>query len=645
MNKTGKKYFVKKTKIFDNSINKEVIENYNESYDINNGHFSGTFTIHNYSDLKLNNEYEYCNFSFLGHLDEYQELNKLDYSFDAYGNKIKNLSNIKNVNLLLSRIDIQNNYFLKKYEENIKSQNISSIRIPSYYSVIENATKLQGYSKKDNMAFLEKSDIFLDVVTSNSLKVTKFDSKITFNNEEYTLENFVKSFNFHKDKFPYYSIISYNSEYSRDSQSYSKIFSKYNLFSYIFNTLQNSELQEKLFVNDSSINLKTIILDQVFLSNVINDKPSADFNFLFDLNTFTNEKMLKLSEVLNNDEQYTEIIGYHLRKYEGISKPNGNVKGNPVQEWYIPNCTSDNMSFIDNQVIYNKEYTYTLDPIVLTINNKYTLSLINENNKTYTFGYIRKPVIKIFDTNRLGSIYSSYIKSNPPCEPEIEFIPFISVPNQIKINIKPTINKKMVNSISFSSFEKSNNDKIIVFQNKNVLENMITLESKDNGEFVEIYRTTEKPSSYEAFYDTAITKIPINNMPGLSFTDTLTQNRKYYYTSRIVDFYGNYSNPSEIFEVELTNDGGHVSSMVSPYKIISDNVPSTNVREIKRYLKIRPAIRHRILEEANLNPNTLKLGMDGESVWDKKFKVSVTSKSSGKKMDLYLTFKYKKQDS
>jgi len=75
---------------------------------------------------------------------------------------------------------------------------------------------------------------------------------------------------------------------------------------------------------------------------------------------------------------------------------------------------------------------------------------------------------------------------------------------------------------------------------------------------------------------------------------------------------------------------------------------------MRRYVQIRPTLAQRVLDEKGMDLSSAtsafeysleegtrglpKLGMKDESVWGKKFKIRFTSKSTGKQIDLNISF-------
>jgi hypothetical protein len=152
--------------------------------------------------------------------------------------------------------------------------------------------------------------------------------------------------------------------------------------------------------------------------------------------------------------------------------------------------------------------------------------------------------------------------------------------------------------------------------------------------------------------------------------ETLQPNVKYYYTFRTVDFHGNVSNPTVVYQIELVDDGGAVYPLIQVYEfpIFSNKVAS---KPMKKLIEVIPRLEQ---VTANMEQNTIDYAGQGtdssapdynenwgqliedpsdiplnevvlgasditDPIWDKTFKVRLTSKKTGKKIDFNLTFK------
>ena len=97
---------------------------------------------------------------------------------------------------------------------------------------------------------------------------------------------------------------------------------------------------------------------------------------------------------------------------------------------------------------------------------------------------------------------------------------------------------------------------------------------------------------------------PEDRAKAFDFIDNLDPNRKYYYTARAKDRNGYFSNPSEIYEVELVYNEGILLPII---KLYEPKISATKKTEKKfiQYLEIKPAeiqthVETQLNEEGNL---------------------------------------------
>jgi hypothetical protein len=168
----------------------------------------------------------------------------------------------------------------------------------------------------------------------------------------------------------------------------------------------------------------------------------------------------------------------------------------------------------------------------------------------------------------------------------------------------------------------------------------------------------EHPTSYEDFAgknsSTLITDIdpdsPQRPTSG-AVIENIEPNKKYWYTFRSVDVHNNISFPTPVYQVELVDDDG---SIYPDVKIVdfAPKVPKVPTKVAKRLLHILPKLAQTLVNEEKSglegldsvvdkwNEDTFYLGVEEESLWGKKFKIRVTSKKTGRKVDLNIEFQH-----
>jgi len=163
------------------------------------------------------------------------------------------------------------------------------------------------------------------------------------------------------------------------------------------------------------------------------------------------------------------------------------------------------------------------------------------------------------------------------------------------------------------------------------------------------------PNRYEDFkYSQYVAEIPTSGMCAFFEEDVTTgfmPDTEYYYIFRAKDDQG-ISNPTEVFRVKMaTYENGTFMDMRT-----HELTPEIDKRSItfERLLEIRPSLKYRQIKFRN-DPNTppdpdgVRLGRpfpdafglerEHTPLYGRKFKMRITSKTSGRKMDIHFSFK------
>jgi len=181
-------------------------------------------------------------------------------------------------------------------------------------------------------------------------------------------------------------------------------------------------------------------------------------------------------------------------------------------------------------------------------------------------------------------------------------------------------------------------------------------ESVSMAETFEVYRLSRKPTSYQDFENNLRKSIDLRILKqgriklDAMFMEKVRPNQKYYYTFRAINENGIAGEFTPIFEAELINDGGYVYAnfnQLSAEDLVMDNI-SEPLMSFKKLFNVVPNIQHLILDSAAVDfsksafdqVGNFALGTveDENKIWDKTFKLRLTSKKTGKKIDLNIKF-------
>jgi hypothetical protein len=188
---------------------------------------------------------------------------------------------------------------------------------------------------------------------------------------------------------------------------------------------------------------------------------------------------------------------------------------------------------------------------------------------------------------------------------------------------------------------------------------------KTSGGIYEIYRLEEPPTSYADFEDALLATVQSSQVysngetaKSLMYTDLIKHEKKYYYTFRVLTHRRNPSELSPIYVVEMYEDADETFLTFDLYEIPEIQKEQNNY-SMRKFIQIKPnfaqtsANQSQLIDEypsadAALDGFGLGLNTLDEKLWeynnkDKYIKLRLESKNSGRKMDLNLYFKIKKQ--
>ena len=297
---------------------------------------------------------------------------------------------------------------------------------------------------------------------------------------------------------------------------------------------------------------------------------------------------------------------------------------------------------------------------------------------------------------------TAMITDKPPIAPDVVFVPFLGISNKIlllldgnmgDLDLKPVIIKD--SDTIFLAEELYSQLKLSVGESEvssYIADKNITLNyrSDDPVSTYQIFKLTKKPTSYSDFNTPNNPIATVSEMvaPGkpsepATYISTIRPNVKYYYCIRGVDVHGNISNPTEVFEIEMVDNNGQIfytmsvldwdrrfelSGLAAPGPGAKGTTTPSKCRQFgRRFIYIAPSLQQSIFNRDTFNnsaevdnkPADIKLtdlppsnmlgylgaaegagdSSGGVSVWDKKFKIRVTSTKTGKKFDLNITVK------
>ena len=254
---------------------------------------------------------------------------------------------------------------------------------------------------------------------------------------------------------------------------------------------------------------------------------------------------------------------------------------------------------------------------------------------------------------------SGYILDSPPVFPDVNIVPYRAQNNKLLFWLNSNIGEYDLYPVALSAEEEQ---MISIYKEKNNLSpsDPIRYKSDDPVREFQIFRITEKPESYLDFASNQRAQIETFGVTSdysqikassASYVDSVDANTKYYYMFRSVDVHGQVSYPSPVFEVELMDNDGAVYPIIKIIPVEQAEKPSQATKEARRYMHIVPRVTQGIFNEqaSGLGPESASavsaksysLGIEQERLWGKKFKIRFISKSTGRKIDLNVTYNTK----
>jgi len=310
-------------------------------------------------------------------------------------------------------------------------------------------------------------------------------------------------------------------------------------------------------------------------------------------------------------------------------------------EYYDPNTNA-----AANDLLDSSGYDWdSSDPIS---------SLASPAQRIATFLVTTEPRIKIFEVPIMTK--STAVMDHPPN----------------KLNIFPNYTTGRTNTIMFELYYESFNSqtfpKIItgldavakpVYLSSNELLETSTLphETVSRHENIQVFRMDSKPDSIADFdghlIDTVNLRMdnPISTYNGTVFYDRIPSNRKFYYMFRVINENGVPGYVHEIIEAEYINDGGYTYALFNTLyeQDLGQIVFKGTAKKTKKLFQLSPTAQQLVLNTDGADFNgtaaealengTVQIGTAEDLIWNKTFKVRLTSRKTGKKLDLNVTYK------
>lgn len=343
-------------------------------------------------------------------------------------------------------------------------------------------------------------------------------------------------------------------------------------------------------------------------------------------------------EISRNQKAHIETFCYSIDKYDNVVS-----EGSKIQTIYGP-ALEESTPIIDTQVKYGKTYAYRVKGHYLIVGNRYSFNITSRTDEMATIEVTNRPSIVMMPETLFDKKIN--VIQLPPVKPQVTFKTKNDSGRQISMYLSPT---KTETREYFTAITREDHIQALAMEFVPKLkdsEGKFKFKTYGDQGLFEVFRLEHPPTSY---FDFANAKIGEVSMPfettNAIFRDNIVANKRYYYTFRSVNQKGMRSNPTTVYEITLLIDADESKVVSNIYKFpkFRDHEKSL---DFNKMLRVTPAVEHLILDESQdvlRNRNTLvgtldniKLGIANNSVWGRKFKVRIKSKTSGKILDIIL---------
>ena len=399
---------------------------------------------------------------------------------------------------------------------------------------------------------------------------------------------------------------------------------------------------------------------------------------------------------------YSETIAYRVEKIGGPPAGDGLTQNTLQNFWFLNSSDLDEFQFYDSQVKYGKDYTYKVYAYVVSFGFKYKysdlaitkqISYKETESKPYCLEFYDPstneptPVLyKSSDDYTGENATGAQVKSagqfladmHVNIEPSVKLVEVplyektLQVldhpPNRVDVVPHQFLNnsQKIGFDLKYEIFTKTTFPTMINSQdatykanymhaNDMLADTDITLESASKQKIIQVYRLNKKPESITDFQDNLLASIDLkktddsDRLSFVPFNNKIRTNQKYYYLFRVLNSHGEYGHLTEIYEAELVNDGGFKFALFDT--IFETSLGQSTYTEpavsFKKLFQLQPNISQLTFDTTDIDFDSpaqnqlgnLIVGKADDLLWGKKFKVRLTSKKTGKKIDLNITYK------
>jgi len=337
-------------------------------------------------------------------------------------------------------------------------------------------------------------------------------------------------------------------------------------------------------------------------------------------NSRTYQQMLE-----NSKKPYTETVAYRIDK-------KNNVTGETLQSFYFMNTSKQEvLRYIDSQVKYGIPYRYDIIALQLVIGEKYNYGAPKPGygKDDMVVPYNCETIVQIVEVSIYADV--AQVLDKPSVGPTVRFLPQIGIDNRVKIFVNSSFDQVRLEPVTILNTDAAYWRTVIASQKSK--DKKVQFGTDDRPIRFQVFRLDKEPVKWTDFQSGLFYETENNSA---IFEDNIEPNITYYYCIRSIDNHNNISMPSNIFKIKVVNDGGTVYMMNDLFEF-AEKRKSKKDKSFKRTLSISPAFLQTVLKQEDSGKYT-GTGIDDFSIWNKPIRVRITSKNTGRKLDVYCKF-------
>lgn len=343
-------------------------------------------------------------------------------------------------------------------------------------------------------------------------------------------------------------------------------------------------------------------------------------------------------QIARNDKAHKETFCYSVDKYDNVIS-----NGTKIQTLYGP-ALRESTPIIDTQVKYGKTYAYRVKGHYLIVGNRYSFRRINIEDQVATLEVTNRPSIVIMSETLFDKKIN--VIQMPPVAPQVMFKTKNDSGRQISMYLSPTKTETREVFQTITQEDAVQRAALSFVPGLADSEGRVKFKTYSDQGLFEVFRLDHPPRSLGDFRDAKIGEIsmPFETTTAI-FRDNVAANKRYYYMFRSINQKGLRSNPTAIYETTLLIDADESKVITNTYMLPMPRAMESEL-PFRKMVRITPAIEHLLLDESQESLagrdslvgtlDDIKLGIADKSVWGRKFKIRVKSKTSGKMLDIIL---------